>query len=270
MDIKPQPQILHAHRLGNPNATRSRPIKVTFAKPDERQSVWKSKKGLKGTNVFINEHFTREVKYARRALFPYMQLARDRGENAYISFDRLTIGTKVYSVDKLCELPEYLKNVFTPSDGKTTLFFTKNSHFSNFYSSPMVVDGREYSSNEQFYLSKQAVSSDRKDVHDLIMSTTNPHEMKQHSKSYYPPQTWAENCDDVMKIGLVAKFTQNPALKQLLMDTKHQTLAEASAHDQYWGTGVSITHKNAFDISKWTGQNVMGKLLMEPRDDFYN
>ena len=134
----------------------------------------------------------------------------------------------------------------------------------------MTIDDRDYCCNEQFYLSRQALSSDHKDVYEMIMASSDPVEMKQHSKLYVPTSTWSENGDDVMKMGLVAKFTQNENLKLLLMNTKDQMLAEASDHDQYWGTGVSISHKSAFDQSKWTGLNMLGKLLMELRDELIN
>lgn len=66
---------------------------------------------------------------------------------------------------------------------------------------------------------------------------------------------WEEVKDDVMRIGLYAKFTQNPKLKEMLVKTNDSILEEASPYDSYWGTA-----KN--------GKNMLGKLLMELRKTF--
>ena len=58
--------------------------------------------------------------------------------------------------------------------------------------------------------------------------------------------------NDIMRKGLMAKFTQNNILKKKLLDTQNKILVENSPYDLYWGNA-----KN--------GQNMLGKLLMEIR-----
>jgi ribA/ribD-fused uncharacterized protein len=57
-----------------------------------------------------------------------------------------------------------------------------------------------------------------------------------------------------MKKALRAKFTQNEALKKLLLETGDRPLVEANPTDNYWGYGRTKM-----------GKNRMGILLMELR-----
>lgn len=60
-----------------------------------------------------------------------------------------------------------------------------------------------------------------------------------------------------MRKALVAKFTQHPELKTLLLSTGTAKLIEHTANDDYWGDG-----------GDGTGQNMLGRLLMEMRERF--
>lgn len=53
-------------------------------------------------------------------------------------------------------------------------------------------------------------------------------------------------------------------LKQLLLDTQHLELAEASRFDNVWGIGHSADRALSVPREKW-GQNLLGKALMEVR-----
>lgn len=62
------------------------------------------------------------------------------------------------------------------------------------------------------------------------------------------------------------KFTQNLDLKQYLLNTGHLLLAKTST-DMVWGTGIPQTNKtDNFDIQKWTGENLLGRVLMSVRE----
>jgi ribA/ribD-fused uncharacterized protein len=64
---------------------------------------------------------------------------------------------------------------------------------------------------------------------------------------------WDEVRLTVMKTGLLAKFSQNERLKQLLLSTGDTEIIEDSPRDA-WGVG-----------KKGDGQNWLGRLLMEVR-----
>ncbi|CAF4286504.1 unnamed protein product, partial [Adineta steineri] len=50
----------------------------------------------------------------------------------------------------------------------------------------------------------------------------------------------------------MAKFTQHPQLKYILLSTGHRTLVEHTKNDSYWGDG-----------GNGTGQNRLGITLMQ-------
>ena len=60
-----------------------------------------------------------------------------------------------------------------------------------------------------------------------------------------------------MKECLIAKFTQYPELRELLLGTGDRKLVEHTANDRYWADG-----------GDGTGKNMLGILLMEIRNEF--
>ena len=64
---------------------------------------------------------------------------------------------------------------------------------------------------------------------------------------------------------LYYKFSQNDDILQKLLSTGNSTLAEASPRDRIWGIGLNIT--DAYSGKKWKGQNLLGKALMNVRDN---
>lgn len=62
---------------------------------------------------------------------------------------------------------------------------------------------------------------------------------------------------------MLAKFRSNTNLQKQLMSTENNILAESNPHDHHWGTGFSLQHPDAFQSSRWPGDNLTGKILME-------
>ena len=79
---------------------------------------------------------------------------------------------------------------------------------------------------------------------------------------------WDAKRDEVMRTGVRAKFVQHPELRKQLLETGDRMIGEADARDLYWGIGTSVTSEKSKHPEKWRGQNKMGKLLMELRDEF--
>ena len=71
--------------------------------------------------------------------------------------------------------------------------------------------------------------------------------------------------------GITQKFLQNdnllqcPDAKYQFNTTKGKTLVESS-FDDIWGTGVHIASKDALIKSKWRGEGLLGKILMNIRN----
>lgn len=68
-----------------------------------------------------------------------------------------------------------------------------------------------------------------------------------------------------MFLTLYHKFRQNYDLKVYLLMTKDSILAEASPYDRVWGIGLGLRYPERLDYSKWRGENLLGKVLMDVR-----
>ena len=53
----------------------------------------------------------------------------------------------------------------------------------------------------------------------------------------------------------------------MLLETGDKILAEANPRNCVWGIGLDIHDPDAFDPSRWRGQNWLGNMLMEVRDE---
>lgn len=78
-----------AHRTGKPRGDRPRPIVVKFLRHKDRSTILQRTKALKGSKIFINEDFTDAVRKRRAELMPDLKAARQRGDIAYLRYDKL-------------------------------------------------------------------------------------------------------------------------------------------------------------------------------------
>ena len=53
---------------------------------------------------------------------------------------------------------------------------------------------------------------------------------------------------------LIARFSQNEDLKERLLDTGNDIMAECAVKDRIWGIGLSMNDHDRQDISKWKGR----------------
>ena len=70
--------------------------------------------------------------------------------------------------------------------------------------------------------------------------------------------------------GLMAKFSQNEALKTRLLTTGDAYLVECAHGDVIWACGIRLNEDERFDMSKWRGKNILGFTLMEVREVLRN
>jgi ribA/ribD-fused uncharacterized protein len=68
-------------------------------------------------------------------------------------------------------------------------------------------------------------------------------------------EDWAEVKDDIMRKGVLCKFSSNPDIRRVLLSTGDAVLIENAPRDYYWGCGRD-----------GTGLNMLGRKLMEVRE----
>lgn len=115
---------------------------------------------------------------------------------------------------------------------------------------------------------KKAVCFKDKDTADKILEVDDVAYIKKLGRlvSNYNESYWNGIRQIVVFEGLLAKFSQNENLKEHLKATGNSILAECAVKDRIWGIGLSMKDPDRFEVSKWTGQNLLGYALMMVRE----
>lgn len=163
-----------------------------------------------------------------------------------------------------------------PEGPEPALFFMGNDKlaefrgFENGFDAKIVVDGVTFATVEHFYQWSKAKAFGDAEAEKKILKTASSKSVKTYGKKVknFDEEKWNEKKNEVMRTGLRAKFTQHPELRDLLVSTKDRPLGEADPRDKYWAIGTGADTSKAKDPSKWPGKNMLGKILMELRDEF--
>ena len=132
------------------------------------------------------------------------------------------------------------------------------SFLSNFYPALVSYDGTVYKTSEHAY---QAAKSLDKEYQKQILLCKTPGQAKRLGKTAKLREDWNEikltvMCDLVRK-----KFSTNPTLKRMLLNTGDSILQEGNYwHDTFWGV----------DLRTGIGENNLGKILMRVREELRN
>ena len=142
--------------------------------------------------------------------------------------------------------------------------------FENGYDAKIVVDSITFPTVEHYYQWSKAKQFGDAEAEKKILKTPSSKSVKTYGKKVknYDEEAWGQKKLDVMRVGLRAKFTQHPDLRDLLISTKDRPIGEADPRDKYWAIGTGADTSKAKDPSKWPGKNMLGKLLTELRAEF--
>ncbi len=143
-----------------------------------------------------------------------------------------------------------------------------NGYLSNWYISEFVKDGIRYTSMEQYMMHQKAFLFLDHETAGQIMGTTNVGKIKALGRAVknYDDVIWNGMRQIIIYDGLLEKFRQDAELKQKLLATGDDLLAECAVQDRIWGIGLSMKDERRFDIKEWQGQNLLGFALMRVRD----
>ena len=136
-------------------------------------------------------------------------------------------------------------------------FSGDNEYLSNFYPHRIKYEGKWYASTEHAFQAAKTVDKDKRKPFQITKGkkTIKPGQAKRLGRKLKLRPDWESVKVSIMKICLKAKFA-DPFLKQKLLNTGTEELIEGNTWgDRFWG------------VSKGVGQNMLGKLLMELRDE---
>lgn len=138
---------------------------------------------------------------------------------------------------------------------------------SQWYYSPFVYEGNMYPTAEHWMMVKKAELFDDPASVQAILETTNPSDAKSLGRKVlnFDLGVWQLECFNIVTIGNILKFRQNPLLLQYLESTRDSILVEASPYDVVWGIGMYASNDCALFPAQWNGQNLLGFALMEAR-----
>jgi ribA/ribD-fused uncharacterized protein len=103
--------------------------------------------------------------------------------------------------------------------------------FGNFYPAPIELDGHTWPTTEHYFQAQKFVSHEKHYKH--ILRLDNPREAFEYAQAHKSSvrSDWAHVKDDVMLKACMAKFSQHPHLKHLLLSTGHRILIEHTKND---------------------------------------
>ena len=270
------------HRVGQKSRS-PRAILVKFLRTEDKENAL-----LRGKEIYfdhgisLEDDYPIEIEERRTELKPILQAAirirTPKGAYKYrasLSMDKLNINGRIYTVNTIDKLPHELKPaiISTPSRNGITGFFTQRSPLSNHHKAQQKVRGKIYSSNEQFYMEQKAITFADQATASKIMKEDDPKIIKKlgyyKNIQNFSQNVWDQKCQDIMKEGLFAKFTQNQHLQDFLMNTGTTQLLECNKDDKYWGIGMHLYNPNVWKQNSWVekAHNHLGNILMDIRRD---
>lgn len=163
------------------------------------------------------------------------------------------------------------ENKGVKQDDKTLIFYNGKCCLNNWSTEyPFRIGGQEYICVEQYVTEEKAYNFGDSAAAQKVRETTDPREMKRIGENIhnYDHQEWLNTMNEVVFKALKAKFTDERAhgAKDYLLSTGNRVIGEAS-RNTHWGTGLHVSDQNALKTDEWKGKNIIGKMLMNIRNE---
>lgn len=123
---------------------------------------------------------------------------------------------------------------------------------SNFWKCEFFLNGKLWISTEHYY---QAFKTTNLDEREFVRIQKKPNDARTVGQKITLRADFDSVKDAIMLKCLIAKFTQNQNLLNMLLETTGKYLTEDSPVDYYWGIGKD-----------GSGKNILGKQLMQVRE----
>ena len=141
------------------------------------------------------------------------------------------------------------------------LFDGEYAFLSNFYLCKVTYNGIEYKHSEGAFQAQKTLNEQER----AYIASLSPGQSKRKAGRHGVISLradWEEVKDQIMYEVVLAKFKQNPDLREKLLNTGNAILIEGTTwHDNYWGNCTCDRCANKF------GRNQLGKTLMKVREE---
>lgn len=126
--------------------------------------------------------------------------------------------------------------------------------FSNFSRHPVYLKNKRWPTSEHYFQAQKFAETKHEEE---VRLTSKPMKAAEMGRDRKRPlrNDWEKVKDDIMREAVMAKFTQLKDLTGILLGTDDAMIIEHTANDRYWADG-----------GDGTGQNMLGKILMEVRE----
>lgn len=171
-------------------------------------------------------------------------------------------------IDKF-ESGDTLKYIYFWGNTEKDAITVSKTCLSQWYEAPFTVNNIRYNTSEHWMMANKALLFNDRITFDRIIKSTKPGEAKELGRqvSGFNDELWREKRFDIVKLGNIHKFNQNSLLGVFLLNTGNRVLVEASPVDKIWGIGMAEDNPDIDNIYAWQGENLLGFVLMEVRDD---
>ena len=141
------------------------------------------------------------------------------------------------------------------------------SCFSQWYEAPFELDGDRYPTAEHYMMAAKARLFRDEATRARVLAAPTPGAAKALGRGVanFVEADWLAQRVEIVCRANVAKFGQQPALRDFLVGTGAHVLVEASPLDRIWGTGLAADDPRSNDPNQWEGPNLLGFALMAAR-----
>jgi ribA/ribD-fused uncharacterized protein len=150
--------------------------------------------------------------------------------------------------------------------------YFKSGYPSQWFESYFIIDDVKYNCCEQYMMAQKAEVFGDYEAKAKIMLSSEPKEQKLLGRGVknFDENQWNNIADEVVYRANLAKFSQNPELKQKLLETGDKIFVECSPYDKIWGNGLNITDTLSTPAENWKGTNRLGKAIMKVRKTLHD
>jgi ribA/ribD-fused uncharacterized protein len=141
--------------------------------------------------------------------------------------------------------------------------------FSQWHVCAFEIDGRTFTSAEQWMMYAKAMLFDDPAQVERILATDEPAAQKRAGQrvANFDGVQWDRARVAIVYRGNLAKFSQNPGLQRRLLSTAPALLVEANPRDWNWGCGLAEDDPRLSTPASWPGLNLLGRILTRVRED---